>query len=216
MVAEKSTERALILDVAQGSKAWHAARLGIPTASNFNRIVTGAGYFSAASARYMDDLMEEWRSRERRQFEATFWMQRGLEMEPQARAAYAVQTGHAVAEVGLVYLNAQRLVAASPDGMVGDDGLLEIKCPMPAIHAAHVRGAKLPGPYIPQVQGQLWVSQRKWCDFFSYHPDSAEQLLLRVYRDEPYIEKLRCAVGLFVHKMLEQRRADSAAGIPPA
>ena len=196
----------VVLNMEQGSAAWTRARLGIPTASNFKRIMTATGTLSNASVQYMNELINEWRTAKKPASGATEWMRRGLEMEPEARAFYARRSGVSVAEVGLVYRDERRLIAASPDGMVGDDGLLEIKCPKHSTHEAYLRAGKIPPAYIPQVQGQLWVTNRKWCDFFSYHPDFPEQLLLRVARDERYIKELCAAVEGFVSVMLERRR----------
>ena len=195
----------LILKVEQGSEAWRRARLGIPTASNFKRILTASGTLSTSSVSYRDELLAEWRTGAARLDEANQWMRRGIEMEPEARACYTSQTGSAVTQIGLAYSDARKLIAASPDGLVGADGLLEIKCPMPATHEAYLRSGELPSTYIPQVQGQLWVTRRKWCDFFSYHPDFAEQVLVRVARDEPYIKKLCAAVEGFVLTLLQKR-----------
>ena len=197
----------VVLNIAQGSQAWQCARLGIPTASNFKRIITAAGTRSNAAWRYMHELVDEWQSGERCAIGQSEWMRRGLEMEPQARACYASQTGATVAQVGLVYRDRRRLIAASPDGLVGDDGLLEIKCPKPSNQAAYLRARKVPREYVPQVQGQLWVTGRKWCDFFSYHP-GYKALLLRIYRDEDYIAKLSAAVEDFVAAMLAMRKSE--------
>ena len=197
----------VVLTIDQGSEAWRRARLGIPTASNFKRILTASGALSTSSALYRDELLAEWRAGVARVSDTSQWMRRGIEMEPEARLCYASRTGTAVTQVGLVYRDERRLIAASPDGLAGAHGLLEIKCPKAETHEAYLRTGELPSAYIPQVQGQLWVTRRKWCDFFSYHPDFAEQLLVRVTRDEPYIEKLCAAVEGFVSTLLQRRQA---------
>lgn len=194
----------IVLDVEQRSAAWHAARAGIPTASNFKRIVTAAGNPSSASARYLDELLREWCGETARTTPRNEWMQRGIDLEPAARALYERETGAGVAEVGLVYGDERRLTAASPDGLVGADGLLEIKCPKPSMHAKYRRARDMPAAYLPQVQGQLWVTGRRWCDFFSYDPDAAP-LLIRVARDEVYIARLRAAVEDFLAELLRRR-----------
>ena len=79
------------------------------------------------------------------------------------------------------------------DGLVGDDGGIEIKCPLPHNHIAYLRAGDVPGKYIPQIQGCLWITGREWWDFMSYHP-AMEDLIVRVYRDEAYIKKLADAV----------------------
>jgi len=75
---------------------------------------------------------------------------------------------------------------ASPDGLIGEDGLLEIKCPLAHTHVGYLREGVLPPKYIPQVQGQLWVTGRQWCDFVSYHPE-LKIMIVRVERDDSYI-----------------------------
>jgi hypothetical protein len=82
---------------------------------------------------------------------------------------------------------------ASPDGLVGDEGGIEIKCPLPHTHVSYLRAGDVPSKYIPQIQGCLWITGREWWDFMSYHP-AMEDLIVRVYRDEAYIKKLADAV----------------------
>ncbi len=201
----------IVLDVQQGSAQWRAARMGIPTASNFKRILTASGKLSNASAGYMDELLYEWRIGKIPMIEKTGWMRRGIELEPEARLYYASTTGAEVAQVGLVYRDQRQLIAASPDGLVGENGLLEIKCPKLSTHMAYLRDGKVPPAYIPQMQGQMWVTNREWCDFFSYHPDILGpdvpgQFLVRIDRDEAYIQKLGAAVDDFVSTMMDKRK----------
>lgn len=195
---------ALHLDVEQGSEAWFEARRGIPTASNFKRILTAGGRRSDSAPQYLRELVYEYHNG-RAPPEANQWMARGIELEPEARAVYAEMTGAAVAQTGLVYLDDARMVAASPDGLIGAHGLLEIKCPMLDTHLGYLESARVPAAHVPQVQGQLWVTGRRWCDFFSYHPAHAP-LMIRVARDEAYIDKLRAAVLMFVDALLAARR----------
>lgn len=203
--AAKSPTRscALHLDVEQGSDAWFEARRGIPTASNFKRILTAGGRRSDSAPQYLRELLREHHNG-RRPPEVNHWMTRGIELEPEARMVYEELAGVTVAQTGLVYLDDARMVAASPDGLVGAHGLLEIKCPMLDTHMAYLESARVPAAHVPQVQGQLWVTGRRWCDFFSYHPD-LPPLLIRVRRDEDYIAKLRAAVLLFVDTLLAAR-----------
>jgi len=202
--APATTRESLYLDVAQGSEAWFEARRGIPTASNFKRILTATGRRSDSAPQYLRELMHEYHNG-RGAPEGNQWMARGIELEPQARAEYEAVTATAVAQTGLVYLDDARMVAASPDGLIGADGLLEIKCPMLETHLAYLEAARVPAAHVPQVQGQLWVTGRAWCDFFSYHPDYPPRLI-RAHRDEAYIAKLRAAVLVFVDALLAARR----------
>ncbi len=194
----------IVLDVAQGGEAWLRARCGVATASNFKNILTAAGAPSMSARRYMDALLAERREPfAMRAQPKSKWMQRGIELEPQARDEYSRLTGHAVAQVGLVYLDSRKQIAASPDGLIGDDGVLEIKCPAPPAHTDAVARATMPNAHIAQVQGLLWVTGRRWCDFFSYHPEYAP-LCVRVWRDEAYIATLGDAVERFIFDL--QRR----------
>jgi hypothetical protein len=92
-----------------------------------------------------------------------------------------------VVEVGLC-LHDEFECGASPDGLVGDDGGLEIKCPLPHTHVSYLRAGDVTGKYIPQIQGCLWITGREWWDFMSYHP-AMEDLIVRVYRDEGVYQK---------------------------
>jgi hypothetical protein len=114
-------------------------------------------------------------------------------------------TGRGVREVGLC-ADEGALWACSPDGLVDPDGGLEIKCPKASTMVGYYRDGACPSEYVAQVQGCLWITGRAWWDFFVYHP-SMRPYLIRVERDEPYIEKLSEAVSRFVDKLLEQREA---------
>ena len=122
------------------------------------------------------------------QFE-TEWTEWGKICEPKAREYYGFNRDIDVAEVGLIYRDEGRMVAASPDGLAGDDGLIEIKCPSPEKHLLYLARGALPREYIGQVQGQLWVTGRKWVDFMSYYPD-LPTLIVRVEPDEKYHDAL--------------------------
>ena len=134
-------------------------------------------------------------------------MKNGIEREPDARVEYQWASGNDVVEVGFVELNPE--VGCSPDGIVGIDGLLELKCPMRKTHMDYRRAGVLPSVYKPQVQGQMWVCGRQWCDFVSYYPDlfvNGEDLslwILRVKRDDSYIEQLAAATAVFLTELKE-------------
>lgn len=187
----------------QGSDAWRDARCGIVTASNFKAILTrGSGKTRTA---YMRRLIEEIITG--RVAESSFHseaMTRGVDLEPRARRAYEIHTGHRVQEIGLAWLDERRRVAASPDGLIGDDGGLEIKCPLSHTHEKYLSGACVPSVYMPQVQGNLWVTGRKWWDFVSFAPEFNEKkrmMVCRVHRDESYIAALRLEVSRFIEEL---------------
>lgn len=193
----------IIHDVEQGSPEWLALRAGIPTASRFDEILTPTGKPSTQAEKYMLELLAEWLSGEPAETYQNDWMKRGTELEPEARNYYAFTTDAEIRQVGFITRD-DGLVGASPDALVNDDGLSEIKCPAPHTHVAYLLGEKLATKYIPQVQGQLWIAERDWCDWISYHP-KMQPCIVRTHRDELFITSLRVALDAFVGRMLERR-----------
>lgn len=173
---------------AQGTDEWLQARLGVPTASNFSRLITPNGKVSASAGEYIDDLIAQKITGEIPEFYTNAAMERGNELEPHARASYEFEHDVQVTEVGLC-LHDSFNCGASPDGLIGEYGGIEIKCPKPSTHVGYLRANKLPTKYIPQVQGCLWITNREWWDFMSYHP-AMHDLIVRVYRDDEYINAL--------------------------
>ena len=176
----------------QGSQEWLESRLGRPTASNFGKLLTPTGKLSSSADAYINELIAQRITGELPEFYTNPTMERGNELEPHAKAAYEFTHDVEVVEVGLC-LHDTLECGASPDGLVGDDGGIEIKCPLPHTHVSYLRDGKIPSKYIPQVQGCLWITGREWWDFMSYHP-AMEDLIVRVYRDEAYIKALADAV----------------------
>lgn len=174
----------------QRSPEWFAARLGVPSASQFGKIITPTGKRSTQADGYLNRLVAEILTGKSDQQEPNEAMARGTELEPEARSYYEL-IGGTVEEVG--FCLHEDGFGCSPDGLVGSQGLLEIKCPLPHTHVEYLRENALPGLYVPQVQGQLLVTGREWCDFLSYHPDM-KPLLIRVERDEKFIKTLHEAL----------------------
>ena len=192
----------IILDVEQGSDEWHSLRLGIPTASRFKDIVTPTkGDKSKSYKTYMYELLAERLTQSKEDFFKSEWMERGNEIEPFARASYEFMHDVEVKQVGMI-LNDERTVGISPDGLVGDKGGLEIKCPKPSTLVKYMLDGSLPLEYKPQVMGSLMISEREWWDFLGYHPDM-QMFQIRVYRDEEYIKKMEQHIGDFVDELLE-------------
>lgn len=187
----------------QKSDEWFEARLGRVTASHF------ADVLSNGSTRhtYMMKLLSERMTGERMETYSAKWMDEGSEKEPLAREYYEGLNGVTVEQVGLVVLGDD--IGASPDGLIGTDGTLEIKCPFPNTHLGYILDDKLPAVYKPQVQGGLWITERQWCDFVSFDPRVKNRPFwcIRVQRDESYIQKLIAGVDKFVAelKALEDR-----------
>jgi len=203
-----------ILRMKQGSADWHAARLGIPTASNFERILTPAKLERSTQARtYLYELLSEWITGLPHGAEtATTFMQRGTQLEPQAASWYEYEYGVDTEEVGIV-LSDDGMVGCSPDRLVGDEGGLEIKCPSASVHVRYlVEGLK---GYTSQVQGALWLTGRKWWDLVAWHPE-LPAVVVRHQRDERYIAALDAAMREFVQELQEARSMLLARGCTPA
>jgi len=185
----------------QGSPEWLAARLGIPSASMFAKIVTTKGAWSTSADTYINQLVAERLTGEREEVFQSHHMIRGTELEPDARDLYSLMTDSEVTEVGFC-LHDTLAAGCSPDGLIGEDGGLEIKCPAPSTHVEYLRGGVLPSKYKQQVMGCLWITGREWWDFVSYHP-TMKPLIVRVERDEEYIAALENCVTKAVH-LIEQ------------
>ena len=184
------------IDCIQGSDEWFAAKLGIASASNFSKILAkGQG---KTRKTYMLQLAAERLSGEPQETYSNAVMDRGSEVEPQARAYYEKFHGLAIEQVGFCKLTDD--IGCSPDGLVVDSGLIEIKCPNSTTHLTYIIEDRLPLAYIAQVQGQLWVINRKWCDFISFDPRIKGRPFwsVRVKRDEPYINNLAIEVNQFI------------------
>lgn len=181
-----------IIDVEQGTEEWLAARLGVPSASGFSKLITTTGKKASTFDTYVNQLIAEKITNQPTYIPTTDAMARGTELEPHARAYYEFATDNEVQEVGFIK-HAILEAGCSPDGLIGDMGGLEIKCPLPHTHIETLRGGKMPSKHIPQVQGCMWITRREWWDFVSYHPDM-QTFIIRVERDDSYIEALEALV----------------------
>jgi putative phage-type endonuclease len=176
----------------QRSLEWFAARLGIPTASSFDRLITSTGKPSASADGYINQLVAERVTGVAVEVKVTDAMQRGTDLEPEARSLFEFITDLPVRDAPLCLHNTLD-AGASPDGFIFDDALLEIKCPSAHTHVEYLRDGCLPSKYIAQVQGQLWITGKVKAHFLSYHPDF-KPLLVIVTRDEVFIGKLESEV----------------------
>jgi putative phage-type endonuclease len=192
----------------QRSPEWFAARLGKVTASRVADIIakTKSGY-STSRAKYMAELVCErltGRSGDFFQSAAMLW---GTEKEPMARSEYELHTGSLVSETGLVFHSSIPDAAASPDGLIDDDGLVEIKCPTSGTHIDTLMGQAIPAQYVPQMMWQMACTGRQWCDFVSYDPRMPEHMQLfvaRLDRDENVITELEREVEKFLSELDEK------------
>lgn len=186
-----------IVECTQYSPSWWEARRGIPTASNFDKICTPAtGKLSAQHVGLIHQLIAEKISFNPNMLTdgpMTAAMRNGSECEPEARRWYEYNTGQKVEQVGLCLTDDGRW-GCSPDALVGEDGLLELKCPSPKTHVGYLLGAELPTEYKCQVYGQLLVTGRKWVDFVSYCP-GFDAFIIRVEPGE---------FTVTLHNVLEQ------------
>ena len=191
--------------IVQGTPEWFAARLGKVTASRVADVIakTKTGY-SASRANYMAELIAERLSGARSEGFTNAAMQWGTDKEPDARAAYCFMRDVDVAEVGFIDHPTIAMTGASPDGLVGDDGMLEIKCPNTATHLETLLGGVVPAKYFSQMQWQMACADRQWCDFASYDPRLPEPMRLfiqRVPRDADWLRSTEEDVAAFLAEL---------------
>lgn len=170
-------EGLITLDCEQGSEEWLAVRLGIPTATGIKNIVTQSGQKSSGWVSYLAELIAESIEGGSDGFKSND-MQRGNELEPRARMAYEFETGNDVVQVGGVYLNADKDLMVSPDGLIPSlKKGVEIKCPKMKTHIKYLLEGGVPVEYVIQVQAALWVTGYETWDFISYCPEYQKQPL---------------------------------------
>lgn len=194
-------------DMLQGTEEWHQARLGKVTASRVADVVakTKTGY-SASRATYMGQLIVERLTGVPTDGFTNEAMEWGTATEPDARAAYEFLTDAEVTEIAFVPHPSIAETGASPDGLVGDEGLLEIKCPKSHTHIETLRGQKVPAKYLTQMYWQMACTGRQWCDFVSYDPRLPQSMALyieRVKRDDDRIAELEAEVVKFLNEVRE-------------
>lgn len=176
----------------QGTDAWHLARLGRVTASRIADVLaTIKSGEAAARANYRAELVAERLTGKRQESYSNAAMQWGTETEPLARVWYESEVGVVVQETGFVGHPTIAMSGASPDGLVADSGLVEIKCPNTQTHIETMLAKRVPPRYTPQIHWQMACTGREWCDFVSFDPRLPEQtqiFIRRVERDEKYIK----------------------------
>jgi len=204
----------ILVDCEQNTKAWFDARLGIPTASCFSKMMTPKKRQQSAATPYRMSLLAEWLMGEQDESFQSERMERGFLLQPDAIKEYEFQTDRKVKPMGFAYLDERRLIGASPDGFP-DEGNLEIKCRMAGKHLAVVLSGVVPDEDMAQVQGQMWVTGKPWCHYMNFHPELPGSIIL-VERDEDYIADLSRCVEAFVEVMLEEREQLIQRGFVPA
>lgn len=203
-----------MIEIIQGSPEWHAARLGKVTASRVADVVakTKTGW-GASRANYMAELLVERLTGQPAERYTNSAMQWGLDTEPEAKAAYEFRTDAAVAEAGFVPHPTIPMSGASPDGYVGNDGLVEIKCPNTATHIDTLLGQSVPDKYVAQMQWQMACTGRRWCDLVSFDPRMPEPMRMfvgRVLRDDARIRALEADIAAFLAELDAKHAALSA------
>ena len=189
-----------VIDCQQGTDEWYRARMGIPTASMFAAVMAKRGPrggLAKTRTTYMHKLAGEICTGEAMESYSNPNMDRGKERESEARDLYAFLREVEPVQVGFI-LNGN--CGCSPDGLVGDDGMVEIKDALPHIQIARLLDGCLPSEHKAQCQGQLLVAERQWVDFIS-HSRGLPPLIVRVERDEEYIRTIRDDVAQFVAEL---------------
>jgi putative phage-type endonuclease len=186
----------------QGSPEWFAARLGKVTASRISDVMaTGKNGEASTRLAYKVQLAAERLSGIQAESYSNSAMQWGTETEPHARVMYEASSGVIVTEVGMVIHPAIEQAGASPDGLVGDNGLVEIKCPNTSTHLDTLYRDAVPSKYMNQMQWQMACTGRAWCDFVSFDPrlgDGLDYYCTRVHRDDARIAEMEDGVILFL------------------
>ena len=203
LLAAKRNQK--IKQMIQGSPEWFAARCGVVTASRRADLMarTKAGW-GASRANYMAQLIAERLTGKPGDSFTSAAMQWGIDNEPLARAAYEFYTDTTVDQVGFVFNELIKESCASPDGLIGKSGLIEIKCPNTATHIETLLSDKINKKYILQMQWQLACTKRQWCDFVSFDcrmPEEMKLFVKRVDRDNELIKDISDNVFTFLEEM---------------
>ena len=198
----------IILDHEQGSDEWFAARLGRPSASMFNKLITSAGKPSASADTYINELIAERLNGVRVPIYVNEHMERGTRLEPEARDHYEFITEQKVTEYGFILDDSEEF-GCSPDGLIKDndgifEGGLEIKCPADStIIGYHRNNKSFITKYKQQIMGCMMITGAEWWDLMAYS-ETLPHLLIRVERDEEYIEKLAAEIEKGVTIIINQ------------
>lgn len=192
-------------EIVQGTAEWAAARRGKVTASRVADIIrkTKTGY-STSRANYMAELIAERLTGNTADSFKSAAMQWGTDNEPKARMAYELMRDCDIQPVGFVVHPKIADAGASPDGLIGEDGLAEFKCPLTATHLDTLLGASIPADYITQMQWQMACTDRDWCDWVSFDPRLPPTMQLhiqRVKRDDAVIAVLEEEVTAFLDQL---------------
>jgi len=193
--------------ITQGSDEWFQARLGKATASRIKDVIAKTQSGPAATrANYLTELVIERITGVKEEGFTNGFMAWGTDQEPEARRRYESEKGILVQEIGFVDHPTIPMSGASPDGLVGSEGILEIKCPSTKTHIETLLADKIPPQYVAQVQWQMACTKRSWADFVSFDPrmpENAQFFCVRVSADSDYIKTLEEEVVKFLAEVEE-------------
>ena len=197
----------IILDHEQGSDEWFAARLGRPSASMFNKLITSTGKPSTSAGKYIDELVDERLNGVRVPVYVNEHMERGTRLEPEAREYYEFITEQQVTEYGFILDDSEEF-GCSPDGIIKDidgnfEGGLEVNCPANMV-GYHRDNKSFVTKYKQQIMGCMMITGAKWWDLMAYSDKKPHHLIIRVERDEEYIEKLAAEIDKAVKIIVDE------------
>jgi putative phage-type endonuclease len=201
-MSELGDKKQMIIEDAfeQGSPEWHRARLGNPGASNFSKILTNTGTPSKQANDYLYQLAGEFVSGVVEETHQSIHMENGLARETEARALFEMIQEVSVRQVGICYKDEEKKYHASPDGLIGEDSGLELKCPMLKTHVKYLLNGKMPAEYYAQVQGNIFGCEREYWWFMSYF-EGIKPFIIRVERDKEFLKKLEAELDKFCYAL---------------
>jgi putative phage-type endonuclease len=185
-------------EIIQGSPEWHDLRRGRFTASNIPKLFMGKTTQGYSDALYRV-AMERVTGKSTESY-SNAAMLRGIQLEPMARQIYEIKKSTIVEECGFVEVD--EWIGCSPDGLVGKDGMIQIKCPAFNTHIGYLVSEEVPKDYYIQMQAEMWMSERKWNDFMSFHPD-LPPLIIRLTPDEAMYKKMAEEIDIAKQRVIE-------------
>ena len=209
----------MVASAEQRTADWFAARTGKVTASRVKDVLAKlkSGKPGADRERYLWELVAERLTGQATRHFQNAAMSHGVEYEINARIEYEFRTSESVQEIGFCIHRTFDHFGCSPDGLVGEYGLVEIKCPFnSAVHLQTLIAGEMPAEHMPQVQAQLAVMGREWCDFVSFDPrmpDPYNCFIARINRDEKYIELMLAEIGAFLEEVADTVKRVEALGV---
>lgn len=192
----------IIIDCEQNTPEWDAIRLGLPTSSEFKKIITSTGAISKQRNKYLYKLAGEKLSGEKADGYYGPAMALGHERENEAREIYGLINDVQVRQIGFCFFDENKQFGSSTDGLVGDDGIFENKNALGHVQVERLEEGWSKADHYQQIQGELYVTGRKWCDLMSYSR-GIKPIIIRFERDEKFISKLAEELQVFIEDLNE-------------